>query len=111
MSAIGIGEELFPTLTFGRAYDYRMVAEAEPTPGIPGVSAAAQIAGEAGQTELELMLVEYVCPPGIPPGRVDELRGMLKPEARSQPVLAELEPEWSSYDALLTSNPEAPYVG
>ena len=87
-----------------------MVAEAGRRQGSLEYLRLLKLAGEAGQTELELMLVEYVCPP-YPAWTVDELRGMLKPEARSQPVLAELEPEWSSYDALLTSNPEAPHVG
>lgn len=102
-------EELFPTPTFRQAYD-RMVAEAGRRQGSLEYLRLLKLAGEVGQTDLELMLVEYVCPP-YPAWTVDELRGMLKPEARSQPVLAELEPEWSSYDALLTSNPEAPHVG
>jgi hypothetical protein len=69
-----------------------------------------KLASEIGQADLELTLVEYVCPP-YPTWTVDELREFLKPEARSQPALAELEPEWSSYDALLTSNKEATHVG
>jgi len=102
-------EELFPTPTFRQAYD-RMVAEAGRRPGSLEYLRLLKLASEVGQTDLELMLVEYVCPP-YPAWTVDQLRGMLKPETRSQPVLAELEPEWSSYDALLTSNQEAPHVG
>ena len=56
------------------------------------------------------MLVEYVCPPH-PQWTVDELRALLQPQARTPPALAPLEPEWSSYDALLTASEEVAHVG
>jgi hypothetical protein len=102
-------EELFPTPTFRQAYD-RMVAEAGQRPGALEYLRLLKLASEVGQNDLELMLVEYVCPP-YPTWTVDELRGLLQPQARPQPALAELAPEWSSYDALLTANEEAGHVG
>ena len=54
-------EELFPTPTFRQAYD-RMVAEAGRRQGSLEYLRLLKLAGEAGQTELELMLVEYVVP-------------------------------------------------
>jgi hypothetical protein len=51
------------------------------------------------------MLVEYISPP-YPAWSVEQLRRILTPTARPQPQVAELQPEWSSYDALLNSQPE-----
>ena len=56
------------------------------------------------------MLVEYVCPP-YPAWTVDDLRSLLQPQARPSLALAELQPEWSSYDSLLTSNQEVAHAG
>jgi transposase len=102
-------EELFPSPVFRQAYD-RMVAEAGRRHGGLEYLRLLKLASDVGEHDVELMLVEYVSPPH-PKWTVDELRGLLQPEARTQPVLAELEPEWSSYDALLTANEEVTYVG
>ena len=102
-------EELFPTPVFRQAYD-RLVSEAGPRQGSLEYLRLLKLASEVGQADLELMLVEYVCPP-YPAWTVDELRGLLQPQTRPQPALAEREPEWSSYDALLTANEEVTHVG
>lgn len=101
-------EELFPTLTFRQAHD-RMVAELGRRHGCLEYLRLLKLASEVGQNDLELMLVEYVCPP-YPSWTVDKLRELLQPKAQPQPALAELKPEWSSYDALLTSNEEVTHV-
>jgi len=55
-------EELFPTPVFRQAYD-RMVTEAGHRQGSLEYLRLLKLASEAGQSDLELMLVEYVCPP------------------------------------------------
>lgn len=102
-------EELFPTPTFRQAFD-RMVAQQGRRHGSVEYLRLLKLASEVGQDDLELMLVEYVCPTH-PAWSVDQLRELLRPPSRPHPALAELQPEWSSYDALLTSNEEAAYVG
>jgi transposase len=103
-------EELFPTPTFRQAYD-RMVAIQGRRQGSLEYLRLLKLASEVGQNDLELMLVEYVCPPH-PAWSVDDLRELLRPQARSQPALAALEPEWSSYDSLLKSpHQEVTHVG
>lgn len=103
-------EELFPTPTFRQAYD-RMVASQGRRQGSLEYLRLLKLASEVGQNDLELMLVEYVCPPH-PTWSVEDLREFLRPQARSQPALAALEPEWSSYDSLLKSHhQEVPHVG
>ena len=47
------------------------------------------------------MLADYLSPP-YPAWSVAELRDVLQPSARSPIELAELQPEWRSYDALLS---------
>jgi len=101
-------EELFPTPTFRQAHD-RMVAEQGRRHGCLEYLRLLKLASEVGQNDLELMLVEYVCPP-YPNWTVDKLREFLQPKTQPRPVLAELTPEWSSYDALLTSNKEVTHV-
>ena len=101
-------EELFPTPVFRQAHD-RLVTAAGRRQGSLEYLRLLKLASEVGQSDLELMPVEYVCPP-YPAWTVDELRGLLQPQARAQPTLAELEPEWSSYAALLTADKEATHV-
>lgn len=102
-------EELFPTLVFRQAYD-RLVAQAGSRTGGVEYLRLLKLASEVSQDDLELMLVEFVCPPH-PQWPVDELRTLLQPQARTQPALAALEPEWSSYDALLSASQEVAHVG
>jgi hypothetical protein len=103
-------EELFPSVVFRQAHD-RMVREQGPRQGAVEYLRLLKLASEVAERDLELLLVEYVCPP-YPAWTVDRLRGLLlPPEVHPVPALAELQPEWSSYDALLTSSPEVAHVG
>lgn len=63
---------------------------------------------EAG--DLELMLVEFVCPPH-PKWTVEDLRKIVLPRSTLHPEVQELEPEWTSYDELIHPEPEVPHVG
>jgi hypothetical protein len=57
-----------------------------------------------------MMLADYLNPP-YPAWSVEGLRNVLQPELRPHAKLADLLPEWSSYDALLSLEPEVPYAG
>jgi len=69
-----------------------------------------KLTSETDAGAVELMLVEYVCPP-YPAWSVDQIRKMLLPAPRSQIQLAELQPECQSYDALLNRDAEVGHVG
>jgi hypothetical protein len=68
-----------------------------------------KLASEVGESEVELMLVDYLSPP-YPAWSVELFRRNLQPEARPCMELAELEPECRSYDSLLSVEPEVAYV-
>ena len=51
---------------------------------------------------------DYLSPP-YPAWSVEELRRILQPELRPHIELADLRPEWSSYDALLSPSQEVAY--
>jgi hypothetical protein len=53
--------------------------------------------------------VDFTCPP-YPAWSVEQLRRVLLPTARPELQMAELQPEWSSYDALLNPQPEVACV-
>jgi transposase InsO family protein len=101
-------EELFPRPTFRQAYD-RLVAEQGARRGAVEYLRLLKLASEVNEDDLELMLVEYVCPP-YPAWSVDQLRRVLQPPpVRVLPDL-QLEPEWQSYDGLLASGEEVVHV-
>jgi len=54
---------------------------------------------------VELMLVDFTSPP-CPAWSVEQLRRILQPAAQPQLELADMQPEWKSYDTLL--NPMNP---
>ena len=58
-----------------------------------------------------MMLVEYLSPP-YPAWSVEQIcNACCSPSCGRTLELAELQPEWSSYDALLNPEPEVAYVG
>ena len=56
------------------------------------------------------MLAYFLSPP-YPAWSVGELRRILQPEPKPQIEAIELEPEWRSYDALLSRELEVAYAG
>jgi hypothetical protein len=101
-------EELFPRPTFRQAYD-RLAAEHGARRGAVEYLRLLKLASDVNEDDLELMLVEYVCPP-YPAWSVDQLRRVLQPPpVRVLPDL-KLEPEWQSYDGLLASGEEVAHV-
>lgn len=102
-------EELFPRRTFRQAYD-RLVIQHGPRRGAVEYLRLLKLASEVNEDDLELLLIEFVCPP-YPAWSVDRLReAMQPPPLRVLPNLS-LEPEWQSYDGLLAGAPEVAHVG
>ena len=87
-----------------------MVREQGPRQGTVEYLRLLKLASEGAERDLALLLVEYVCPP-YPAWTVAMLRGWLHPAVRLAPALADLQPEWSSYDALLTASQEVAHAG
>jgi hypothetical protein len=102
-------EELFPRRTFRQAYD-RLVIQHGPRRGAGEYLRLLKLASEVNEDDLELLLIEFVCPP-YPAWSVDRLReAMQPPPLRVLPSLS-LEPEWRSYDGLLAQSTEVAHVG
>ena len=102
-------EQLFPSRSFREAYD-QLVAKQGQRGGAVEYLRLLKLASEVGESDIEVMLADYLTPP-YPAWSVEELRHILQPELRPHIELADLRPEWSSYDALLSSEPEVPYAG
>src|SRR5258708_19501568 len=67
-----------------------------------------KLAGEVGESHIEVMLGDFLSPP-YPAWSVGELRRILQPEPKPQIELIELQPECRSYDALLSPELEVAY--
>jgi len=102
-------EELFPSRLFREAFD-RLVHDHGSRKGSLEYLRLLKLSAEVEATDLELMLVEFVCPP-YPKWTVDDLRKSVLPRSALPPPLQDLQPEWTSYDELLTINAEVPHAG
>ena len=69
-----------------------------------------KLAGEVGESQVEVMLADYLSPP-YPAWSVAELGRILRPRPQCHVELEELQPECRSYDALLSLEQEVNYVG
>jgi hypothetical protein len=69
-----------------------------------------KLASEVSEAPVEVMLADFLSPP-YPAWSVEELRRILQPTLRPTIEMAELQPEWSSYDRLLSPNPEVSCAG
>jgi len=97
-------EQLFPSPVFRQAYD-QLVAQKGQRRAVVEYLQLLKLTSEAKPGDVELMLVDFTSPP-YPVWGVEQLRRILMPTAQSQFQMAELQPEWSSYDALLNPQPE-----
>jgi hypothetical protein len=97
-------EQLFPSPSFREAYDH-LVAKHGQRGGAVEYLRLLKLASEVGESDIEIMLADYLSPP-FPAWSVAELRQLLQPEPRPEMEVIELQPEWSSYDALLSPEPE-----
>ena len=101
-------EQLFPSAVFRQAYD-QLAAQKGPRRAVVEYLQLLKLTSEVKPGDVELMLVDFTCPP-YPAWSVEQLRRVLLPTARPELQMAELQPEWSSYDALLNPQPEVACV-
>ncbi len=101
-------EQWFPSRSFREAYDH-LVAKHGQRGGAVEYLRLLKLASEVGESDLEVMLADYLSPP-YPAWSVGELRRLLLPEARPQMEVIELQPECRSYDALLSPEVEVAYA-
>jgi hypothetical protein len=101
-------EQMFPSRLLRAAYDH-LVAQQGPRRGTVEYLRLLKLASEVGASGVEVMLADYLSPP-FPVWSVAELRRILQPSTRSPIELAELQPEWRSYDALLSPSQEVAYA-
>jgi hypothetical protein len=102
-------EQLYPSRSFREAYD-QLVAKHGQRSGAVEYLRLLKLASEVGESDIEVMLADFLSPP-YPGWSVGELRRILQPEPKPQIELIELEPEWRSYDALLSPELEVAYAG
>jgi len=97
-------EQLFPGPVFRQAYD-QLVARQGQRRGVVEYLQLLKLTSEVRQSDVEVMLADFTSPP-YPVWSVEGLRRVLQPAVRPELDLAELQPEWNSYDALLTGGEE-----
>ena len=102
-------EQLFPCRWLREAYD-QLVTQQGQRRGAVEYLRLLKLASEVGEREVELMLVDFLSPP-YPAWSVEELRQILQPSLRPQMEIAELQPELSSYDTLLSGEEEVAHAG
>jgi transposase len=102
-------EQLYPSRSFREAYDH-LVAKHGQRGGVVEYLRLLKLASEVGESDIEVMLADFLSPP-YPAWSVGELRRILQPEPKPQVEVIELEPEWHSYDALLSPELEVAYAG
>ena len=102
-------EQLFPGLLFRQAYDH-LVAQQGQRRGAVEYLRLLKLASEVGESQVEVMLADYLSPP-YPTWSVGELGRLLQPRPERTVALEELQPECRSYDKLLSLEPEVSYVG
>jgi hypothetical protein len=102
-------EQLFPNRSFREAYD-QLVAKQGQRRGSVEYLRLLKLASEVGEIEVEVMLADFLSPP-YPVWSVEQMRRSLQPSTRPHIELAELQPEWRSYDALLSPIQEVAYAG
>jgi hypothetical protein len=101
-------EQLYPSRAFREAYDH-LVAKHGQRSGAVEYLRLLKLASEVGESAIELTLADFLSPP-YPAWSVGELRRILQPEPKPQIEMSELQPEWRSYDALLSPELEVAYA-
>jgi hypothetical protein len=99
---------LYPSCSFREAYDH-LVTKHGQRGGAVEYLRLLKLASEVGESDIEVMLADYLSPP-YPAWSVGELRRILQPEPQPQLEVIELQPEWHSYDALLSPELEVAYA-
>jgi len=93
-------EQMFPSPVFRQSHDL-LVERLGQRRGAVEYLRLLKLASEVGESDVELMLVEYTCPP-YPPWSVDQIRQVLAPRPAAIISVSELTPECVGYDRLLS---------
>ena len=101
-------EQLYPSRSFRDAHD-RLVAKQGQRSGTVEYLRLLKLASEVGESDLEILLADYLSPP-FPEWSVETFRRIVQPEPKPQAEVIELQPEWRSYDALLSPELEVAYA-
>jgi hypothetical protein len=91
-------EQLFPSRSFREAHDHLVVQHGQ-WAGAVEYLRLLKLASEAGESDIGIVLADCLSPP-YPTWSVELLRRNLQPDPRPSIQLSQLEPEWSSYDAV-----------
>lgn len=102
-------EQLYPSRSFRDAHD-RLVAKQGQRSGTVEYLRLLKLASEVGESDIEILLADYLSPP-FPEWSVEGFRRILQPEPKPQAEVIELQPEWRSYDALLSPELEVACAG
>ncbi len=102
-------EQLFPGEMFRRAYDY-LVAQRGQRRGVVEYLQLLKLTSQVRQSDVELMLVDFLSPPGCA-WNVEQIRRALVPTPQARLEVLEFEAECNLYDTLLSRQPEVAYAG
>jgi transposase len=102
-------EQLFPAQIFRRAYDY-LVAQQGQRRGVLEYLQLLKLTSQVRQNDVELMLIDFLSPPGTVWG-VEQIRHALLRPLQPALQLLEFKPECQSYDTLLSDRTEVAYAG
>jgi len=97
-------EEMFPSVTFRRAYDFLCEELTESSADLHYLRIL-HLAASTMEHEVELALVMFLEQRQRP--TFDDVKALVAPEKPAVPVLAPLDPDLTSYDTLLVSSGEA----
>jgi hypothetical protein len=94
-------EQMFPGQLFRQAHD-RLVEQLGQRRAAVEYLRLLKLASEVGESDVEMMLVEYTSPP-YPQWTVEQIRQAVAPRSPQMLQVAELTPECTGYDRLLSS--------
>ena len=97
-------EQLFPSPIFRRAYDYLMAQQSHRRAVLEYLQLL-KLTSQVRQSDVELMLTDYLSPPGTA-WSVEQIRHALLRPLQPGLQLLELEPDCQAYDALLNTESE-----
>jgi transposase len=101
-------EQLYPSRSFRDAHD-RLVAKHGQRSGTVEYLRLLKLASEVGESNIEILLADYLSPP-CQEWSVEMLQRILQPGPKPQAETIELQPEWHTYDALLSRELEVTYA-
>jgi hypothetical protein len=102
-------EQMFPSAVFRHACDWLVDRHGARSGGVEYLRLL-KLASEVGEQDLELLLIDYLCPPKKE-WSVEQFREIVSGWAKPSAPVIELTPEWGWYDSLLSQSPEVVHAG